>query len=357
MVWLNNLGFADPYGTTSRAVDALFTGGARDLGNGLRAVRVGDDRLLPAVIECLTAGECGTSSTAPDPLLDWVYKPREAAEVYQPLAGAPSQHRLQWFRWLVSYSAYFALARNGLYAVVDAADPRRVLAAAVTGPPGTIPYGRMSGGEMGDWCQKAGMEMAIEVLANNMRNRVLGTWQGQAHGDGGAQHLEIVIVATAPECQGRGVGSALLRFLAEVADADGVPSYLETAGSRNAGFYANKGGFQEVHRSPVATFDYEGGGLAMQRPPGAQGGGAAPPKPTRQADPPKGLAQPPVGKGATRPDGGSGGGGGGGGGSERSGGGSGCSHVFCPKRPSGPLASYCSVCGAHRSSHDGEHDA
>eukprot|EP01043_Picozoa_sp_COSAG02_P105386 COSAG02_NODE_41384_length_395_cov_0.763514_1_plen_77_part_01 len=42
MVWLNNLGFADPYGTTSGAVDGLFTRGARELGNGLRVVRVGD---------------------------------------------------------------------------------------------------------------------------------------------------------------------------------------------------------------------------------------------------------------------------------------------------------------------------
>lgn len=282
MVWLNNLGFADPYGTTSRAVDALFTGGARDLGGGLRVVRVGDgDRLLAATIHCLAAGECGTTSTAPDPLLDWVYEPRDASDVYKPLAAPPSAHRLQWFRWLISYSAYFALARNGLYALVDADDPRRVLAAAVTGPPGTIPYGRMSGGEMGDWCHKAGMEMAIEVLANNKRNSVLGAWQGQAHGDGDQRHLEIVIFATSPECQGRGVGTALLRFLGEVADADGVPAHLETAGSRNAGFYARKGGFQVVHSSPVASFDHEGGGVAMQRPPRARAGGLAPPEPTR----------------------------------------------------------------------------
>jgi GNAT superfamily N-acetyltransferase len=236
MVWLNNLGFADPYGSTSKAVDALFAGeaGSRELGGGLRAVRVGDgdERLLSAVIDCLAAGECGTTSTAPDPLLDWVYEPRAASEVYKPLAAAPSAHRLRWFRWLTSYSAYFALARGGLYALVDVSSPGRILAAAVTGPPGTIPYGRMSGGEMGDWCQKAGMEMAIEVLANNMRNRVLGTWQAQAHGGGGghSRHLEVVIVATAPEYQGRGIGAALLRFLGEVADADGVATHLETAG-------------------------------------------------------------------------------------------------------------------------------
>ena len=92
MVWLNNLGFADPYGTTSGAVDALFSGGARDLGNGLRVVRIGDDdeRMLSAVIECLAVSECGTTLTAPDPLLDWVYHPRDSGAVYKPLAAPPS---------------------------------------------------------------------------------------------------------------------------------------------------------------------------------------------------------------------------------------------------------------------------
>jgi len=316
MAWRNNLGFADPYGTTSRAVDALFTRGACDLGNGRIIVRVGDDALLPAVIDCLTRGECGTTSTAPDPLLDWVYEPRASGDVYRPLVAPPSPRRLQWFRWLMSYSAYFALARNGLYALVDAADPRKVLAAAVTGPPGTIPYGRMSGGEMGDWCQKAGMEMAIEVLATGapaMRNRTLGTWQAQAHGDATTKHLEIVIIATAPKCQGRGVGTALLRFLGAVADADGVATYLETAGSRNTAFYADKGGYQVVHRSPVANFNHEGGGVAMQRQPGRRDGarGAAP------VAPPQTCVH------------------------------SSCCRGFKPKRPNGPLMKYCIKCGEH----------
>ncbi len=50
-LWLNNLGFADPYGTTSRAVDALFTRDARELGNGLCVVRVGNgDQRLEAPV-------------------------------------------------------------------------------------------------------------------------------------------------------------------------------------------------------------------------------------------------------------------------------------------------------------------
>ena len=267
-------------------------------------------------------------------MLDWVYKPRASSDVFQPLVAPPSAGRLEWFRWLVSYSAYFALARGGLYALVDAADQQHVLAAAVTGPPGSIPYGRMSGGEMGDWCQKAGMAMAIEVLANNLRNRVLGTWQGQAHGDDGdRRHLELVIIATDPNVQRRGIGTTLLRFLGEVADADGVPTLLETAGARNTGFYAAKGGYKEVHRSPVANFNSEGGGVAMQRPPGGvvesiKGDGSAPHAP-RVCSSASAPVLPAAGTLLAQEE-------------------SGVACAFQPKRKSGPLASYCAKCGEHK---------
>ena len=361
MVWLNKLGFADPYGSTSAAVDALFTRGRCELPNGLVVLRVSDDNesLLGATIDCLARSECGTVGTAPDPMLDWVYAPRKASEVFHPLGAPPPPHRLRWFRWLVAYSAYFALARNGLYALVSADDPRVVLAAAVTGPPGTIPYGRMSGGEMGDWCQQAGMEMAIEVLAHNMRNRVLGTWQGQAHAHGDRPHLELVIFGTCPECQGRGLGAALLQFLGDVADADNVPIHLETAGSRNVGFYALKGGFTEVHRSPVASFDHEGGGVAMERlpraetsgrngsvHPGAGDGNGDKPGAFHEARSVDSLTAPATPSGLVEstgchvsP-------------SARSGSDTENGHKYKPKRSAGPLASYCVICGGHRSAHD-----
>ena len=77
-LWLNNLGFADPYGTTSRAVDALFTRDARELGNGLCVVRVGNgDQRLEAPVS--SDRVFGTTLTAPDPLLDWDYQPRDGS--------------------------------------------------------------------------------------------------------------------------------------------------------------------------------------------------------------------------------------------------------------------------------------
>merc|ERR1712093_966418 len=110
---------------------------------------------------------------------------------------------------------------------------------------------------------------AIEVLTRYPRNNVLGQWQGQVQEAAGLgrKYLYILFFDTAPEWQGRGCGSKLLEFLGDVADADGVVSFLETAGTRNTTFYAKKGGYEEVHRSPVANFGYEGGGVAMRRLP------------------------------------------------------------------------------------------
>merc|ERR1712167_425350 len=142
------------------------------------------------------------------------------------------------------------------------------MAAAVTGPPGTVEFGRMSTAEMEQNLRRAGMNLAIEILVQNQRNKALGIWQDAAQKSAGlGKHLYILFFDTAPEWQGRGCGGALLRFLGDVADVDGVESFLETAGKRNTMFYANKGGFEEVARSPVGNFDHEGGGVAMRRMP------------------------------------------------------------------------------------------
>merc|ERR1711988_1375737 len=179
----------------------------------------------------------------------------------------------------------------------------------------------MSTGEMEQNLRKAGMEMAIEVLAHNRRNRVLGEWQSQAQEMAGIgkKHLYVLFFDTAPEWQGHGCGSALLRFLGDVADVDGVVTFLETAGTRNTSFYSNKGGYEEVFRSPVATFDFEGGGVAMQRVPRSSvvHGVAMPVSPTfppssRNSNADNSKCESNI-----------------------------CGHKFLPKRQTGPLANRC----------------
>jgi len=209
------------------------------------------------------------------------------------------------------------------------------VAAAITGPPGTTQFGFLSTAEMEQNMRRAdrdayrepwSSEMVIEILIQNKRVHALAAWQGQMQEKAGLKkHLYVFFFDTLPECQSRGYGSVLLRFLNDVADADGVVSFLETAGSRNLAFYAKKGGFAEVGRSPVANFDHEGGGVTMLRRPVAGTRGSC------------GGASSPMGIDANDGDAG-----------EKA---HASAHAFCPKRPAGPLASRCSVCGQHRDCH------
>lgn len=109
----------------------------------------------------------------------------------------------------------------------------KVVAAAYTGPPRTVPFSK-SFEEMGINIRKAGMQYGPTVLLNP-RMKTLGIWLDQMESGQplGGNYFYISMFATAPEYQGHGCGSALLEFLGLVADTDGVPSYLETAGVRN----------------------------------------------------------------------------------------------------------------------------
>jgi len=263
------MGLSDCWGSTSAAVDRLFTKSSktgfmeRDLG-GLRVLRVTepDSPLYTKVVDVIARGEAGTAKTAPDPLLDWVYTERKEG-ICDPLPEEPSVHRLAWFRFLAAFMVDFGIKRGGTYALVDP-ESREVVAATVTAPPQTV-HNLVYTCHQTD-IRKIGMEMAAQVLTHP-RMSVLGKWQHhvQEKLGLGSNFLEVMIFATAPEVQGRGYGSHLLRFLGDVADADAVPSLLETAGTRNTTFYAEKGGYEQYCHQAVATFTHEGGGVGMLR--------------------------------------------------------------------------------------------
>lgn len=266
---MSHLGLSDTHGSTSAAVNALFT-----LQNGLsvrssgghKVVRISsmDHPLVPRVIDVLSRGECGTKMTAPDPLLDWVYTepPSLNQQSCAPLNENPTSHRLAWFKWLAEFSLQFGVARGGAYALLHK-HTSQVVAAAVTAPPHTVHNMAMSCHQSD--LRRMGMDMAIAVLTHP-RMSSLGRWQqSMQQGTGlGLAHLNIIMLATAPEFQGTGCGSALLRCLCDVADADKVPSLLETAGKRNVAFYSKKGGYAEYGRN-VSICKGSGGAVSMMR--------------------------------------------------------------------------------------------
>ncbi len=54
-------------------------------------------------------------------------------------------------------------------------------------------------------------------------------------------HWYLATLGVDPECQGQGVGSALLRHWLGLVDEDGRPAYLETDDPRNLPFYGRAG--------------------------------------------------------------------------------------------------------------------
>ena len=52
--------------------------------------------------------------------------------------------------------------------------------------------------------------------------------------------------AVHPDAQGKGVGSALLKCICNLADRKGDIAYLECTSAKNESFYGNKGGFNVV---------------------------------------------------------------------------------------------------------------
>ena len=55
------------------------------------------------------------------------------------------------------------------------------------------------------------------------------------------EHWYLATLGTAPECQGRGIGSALLDEVLPRVDREIMPAYLESSKERNLAFYARHG--------------------------------------------------------------------------------------------------------------------
>lgn len=63
-------------------------------------------------------------------------------------------------------------------------------------------------------------------------------------------HWYLEYVGVHPECQGQGLGNALVQHLAKLADSDHVPCYLETDTQKNVDFYLSQG-YNIVSEGPV----------------------------------------------------------------------------------------------------------
>lgn len=241
---------------TSAAVNALFLDedGTRRSCDGLVAVRI-LSRQHPhyaSAQDVLARAFCGTTLKNPDPSYGWVYS-GSAKGIFAPLPETPSEPRLNWFRWLCGMVMGWGLNRGGIYAILDPADDALV-AVAVTAPPGSpaalnvceevslfAKHGGLPPRNDSDGSGVMRRADTLERELQRLHKRIVPS----------GNDLRVAMVACDPEKQSRGFGTALLRLIGKIADADGVATYLETSGARNEEFYARKGGFEVMARTTV----------------------------------------------------------------------------------------------------------
>jgi ribosomal protein S18 acetylase RimI-like enzyme len=159
-----------------------------------------------------------------------------------------------------------ALADAGGHARV-AVEGRRVVGAAVWQPPGRYP--------MTPARQARALPRMARFLATTPRAarriRRLGDALDAVFPSEPVRYLQILGVA--PDAQGRGVGSALLRRGLEAADVGGEVVYLETGKEANVGLYQRHGFVLVAPGAPV----YDGGPVMWRMRRAPDGSAAASP--------------------------------------------------------------------------------
>lgn len=249
--------------------------GGYDAGEQFEVVKVDSEAHAhwDAAVEVLARAFCGTESTAPDPVVSWVYG---GATELGPLSAAPSELRAGWFKWFLSLCAHICLNVGGLYALVEKASGQVVAATGVL-PPGArgadigmYEYSQIAK-KLGDLGGMAGPTVDSDKGGWERRNGVADKTMGVAHKElMPEEHLYVLLFATTPDKQRTGAGTVLLSFLNHMADTDSVPCYLESSGENGPAFFKGKGGYEEKKRVPLEDskgtgFEDSGGMACMVR--------------------------------------------------------------------------------------------
>jgi ribosomal protein S18 acetylase RimI-like enzyme len=96
----------------------------------------------------------------------------------------------------------------------------------------------------GQWREDLRQSVSSLTLLPPLLPRLLRTMRAMARieiAHPADAHYYLSVLGTAPERRREGVGSALLRPVLDLCDAERIPAYLETATEANVGFYARHG--------------------------------------------------------------------------------------------------------------------
>jgi ribosomal protein S18 acetylase RimI-like enzyme len=123
-----------------------------------------------------------------------------------------------------------------------AVDGRRVDAVGVWLPPGAFPWSA--------WRKLRATPAFLRVFAADPRafRTFVGYGANAERAHPSEAHWYLVVLSVRPEAQRRGLGSRLVEPILARADADGLPSYLETSDPANVAFY-RRFGFEVTDRA------------------------------------------------------------------------------------------------------------
>lgn len=244
----------------------------------VRLTPASDPALVAEAREAVTRSFAGTRTTAPEGCMSWALDPTASgANPSDPLLEDPTPERLAAFRWLIG--AFFSLMISDGTVFVLVRDGR-VASAALLMPPNHHGMHEMGPCPVIRGILHAGLPPAAWVFGRSAKRLdALASAASAAHGKlGRTPHWYLQVCATAPEAQGKGCGSAVLRYVAALGDAYACDVYLETLGQRNISIYG-KYGFtvseQRVLKSdrdfPGEALEVDGGFTTMiRRPKGTQ---------------------------------------------------------------------------------------
>mmetsp|Transcript_6073 Transcript_6073/g.19068 ORF Transcript_6073/g.19068 Transcript_6073/m.19068 type:complete len:274 (-) Transcript_6073:205-1026(-) len=260
------------FGSLYDVDDEDVVGAFKERNLTVRRVASKEDPLFARALDVAARSFCGSTTSAPEGMLDWAFAGASAGGV--PLKEAPTEARRKWFKWLLTWSLTKALSFGGaVYVLLE--ESERVVAATAVYPPTVPTYGTtrwqflslaLTVGAPPDADGKPG---ALDRL-----NAVEGVTSRLHETHAAEPHLFVYCFAVDPDVQGKGVGSVLLRFVCRLADKLQCPAYLETSGQRNQGFYSAKGGFSLAEAATLTSKDdakndvapFVDGCLGMLRP-------------------------------------------------------------------------------------------
>ena len=244
-----------------------------DLGNcTVEQVLPHDRKRTKLLIETITASFAGSEKTAPEGGVDWtICADERKGKHFEPLGEPASAFRLRVVRWM----ALMALLKYGKYGacfLLISKETGSPVGATICAPPGKRIH------EETLWESIKTAFMAIcwyrgPGLFWNGWGRLMAAKDAleKCHGSTpSALHWYVCMFATHPNAQGKGYGKRFLLFLAALADAAKVESYLEATGPRNVSFYSGVANYETKKTVKMvakdSVFDDDGGVHGMVRP-------------------------------------------------------------------------------------------